>query len=113
MSTFGLAVECYSGHTFAQEPRAVIWQGCRYPIVLVEQRWRTPEGPSFRVRAEAGELFELSYLELEDRWAILALSSEGRASAGAGSETQPGKLAADQPQAHDNHNGGQGGFSVP
>ena len=26
-----LQVECYSGHTYAQEPRAFVWQGRRLP----------------------------------------------------------------------------------
>lgn len=66
-------VECYSGHTYAQEPRAVIWQGQRCPVTRIEQRWRTPQGPAFRVCTEPGERFELQYHELEDRWVIRAL----------------------------------------
>jgi hypothetical protein len=69
-------VECYSGHTYAQEPRAVIWQGRRYPVDCVEQRWRTPEGPAFRVRAEPEGVFDLRYHELEDRWTIQMLPDE-------------------------------------
>jgi hypothetical protein len=66
-----ILVECYSGHTFAQEPRAVVTaRGLRCPVVEVEQRWRTPEGPSFRVRTEAGDRLELHYSELEDRWSV-------------------------------------------
>lgn len=64
-------VECYSGHTYAQEPRAVHWQGHRYPVAQVEQRWRTPTGPAFRVQTESGAIFELEYHELEDQWLIL------------------------------------------
>jgi hypothetical protein len=80
-------VECYSGHTYAQEPRALVWEGQRYIVVQVEARWRTPEGPAFRVRTEAGERFDLHHHELEDRWAI-----------------------ADLPRYQStNHNGGQGG----
>ena len=68
-------VECYSGHTYAQKPRTVVWQQRRYPVTRVVQRWRTPEGPAFRIRAESGELFELHYHELEERWAIRPLSN--------------------------------------
>lgn len=64
-------VECYSGHTYAQEPRAVHWQGLRYPVAQVEQRWRTPAGPAFRVQTESGTVFDLQYHELEDRWLII------------------------------------------
>ncbi len=63
-------VECYSGHTYAQEPRAVVWGARRYPVVEVEARWRTPTGPAFRVRTESGAQFELHYHQLEDRWTI-------------------------------------------
>jgi hypothetical protein len=67
-------VECYSGHTYAQEPRTVVWQGRHYPVVRVEQRWRTPEGPAFRVQVEAEGAFELHYDELEDRWSLAQVS---------------------------------------
>lgn len=66
-------VECYSGHTYAQEPRVVVWQGRRYPVTEVEQRWRTPDGPAFRVRTKAGGHFDLHYHETNDRWMIASL----------------------------------------
>jgi hypothetical protein len=66
-------VECYSGHTYAQEPRAVVWQGRRSLVTHVEGHWRTPEGPVFRVCLDSGERLELRYSELEDRWAVRAL----------------------------------------
>jgi hypothetical protein len=69
-------VECYSGHTYAQEPRALIWQGARYQVAQIEGRWRTPEGPAFRVTADPEEVFELLYHELEDRWTIRAMSKQ-------------------------------------
>ena len=65
-----LKVECYSGHTYAQEPRAFVWQGRRCEIEAVEARWRTPEGPAFRVRVQSEEVFELCYHEIEDRWSL-------------------------------------------
>jgi hypothetical protein len=67
-------VECYSGHTYAQEPRALVWQGQRYQVAKAEARWRTPEGPAFRVLTESGELLELHYRELDKHWTIRALS---------------------------------------
>ena len=63
-------VECYSGHRYAQEPRSFAWQGRRYQVAHVEQRWQAPEGPAFRVRTESGERFELWYDEAADRWLI-------------------------------------------
>jgi hypothetical protein len=70
------SVECYSGHTYAQEPRAVVWRGRRFAVDHVEARWRTPAGPAFSVRTETGERFELHYDELDDRWTIREPCSE-------------------------------------
>jgi hypothetical protein len=64
------SVECYSGHTYAQEPRALVWRGCHFAIDHVEARWRTPQGPAFSVQTETGERFELRYDESDDRWTI-------------------------------------------
>lgn len=63
-----LIVECYSGHTYAQEPRAFSWQGRRYAVQAVERAWRTPEGPHFWVKTEEGGTYELAYDEAEDEW---------------------------------------------
>jgi len=72
-------VECYSGHTYAQEPRVVVWQGSRYPVERTEARWRTPDGPAFRVVVETGDQFDLHYLEMENRWLISARRSSSAA----------------------------------
>ncbi len=68
-------MECYSGHTYAQEPRAILWKGRRYPVARVEARWRTPEGPAFRVHTEPGDSFDLAYHEHEKRWAVSHLTA--------------------------------------
>lgn len=65
-----VAVECYSGHSYAQEPRAFTWQGQRRVVAAVERAWRTPFGPHFRVRAEDGARFELAYDEQSDEWKL-------------------------------------------
>ena len=64
------AVECYSGTTYAQEPRTVVWQGQRQAVSAVESRWRLPAGPAFRVRTEQGKRFELHYHQAEDDWSV-------------------------------------------
>jgi hypothetical protein len=69
-------VECYSGHTYPQEPRVVFWQGRRYLVSGIERRWRTPEGPAFRVETEQGMPFELCYSETERAWAIQPLAED-------------------------------------
>jgi hypothetical protein len=71
-------VECYSGHTYAQEPRALVWQGQRHDEVQVKDRWRTPEGPAFRVLTESGKLFELHYHETDKHWTVRALPDAHR-----------------------------------
>ena len=69
----GASVECYSGHTYAQEPRAVMWHGQRHQVTQVDERWRTPDGPAFLVQTEPGITFTLHYLEHQDRWTITAV----------------------------------------
>ena len=69
-----LIVECYSGHTYAQEPRAFTWRGRRYVVEAVERAWRTPEGPHFLVRTEDGGLYELAYDEVKDEWSASSAS---------------------------------------
>ena len=63
-------VECYSGFTYAQEPRAIIWHGFRVPVVQVLGTWRTPHGPAFRVRLGDGALVELHFDEHHDHWLL-------------------------------------------
>ena len=68
-------VECYSGYTYAQEPRAVEWRGQRYEVERVVKRWRTPTGPAFRVevaglKSQISRLVDLHYLEIEDKWTL-------------------------------------------
>jgi hypothetical protein len=63
-------VECYSGHTYAQEPRAFTWRGECLEVAAIERLWRTPEGPHFMVRTAIGRLFELSYDEVADQWFV-------------------------------------------
>ena len=89
-------VECYSGHTYPQEPRAVVWQGRHFPVARIERRWRTPGGPAFCIETETGILFELHYGELEKIWTIQPLSDfdpkapepAGRAEGGSEGESQ-------------------------
>jgi len=61
-------VECYSGHTYAQRPRAFTWRGRCYQVQAVERAWRTPQGPCFLVRTQEGSGFELVYDEQKDAW---------------------------------------------
>jgi len=63
-------VLCHSGSTYAESPRALFWQGQRLGIQEILASWRIPEGRCFRVKAEDGNSFELTYHESDDRWSI-------------------------------------------
>ena len=71
-----LLVECYSGHTYAQEPRAFVWSDKRHVVQVVERAWRTPDGPYFLVRTEEGGFFELAYDEAEDVWNVTSSTNQ-------------------------------------
>jgi len=93
-------VECYCGHTYAQEPRAIVWQGQRYVVVQVEHRWRSPQGPVFQVQTQGGARFEVCYRELEGSWTV-------RTPVDVCSPPSQ-RVSAVFPPERDNSNGGQG-----
>lgn len=68
-----VSVEVYSGHTYAERPRAFTCRGRRYAVEAVEDTWRMPGGRGFLVRTETGERWELVYDEVQDRWLIHAV----------------------------------------
>ena len=63
-------VKCYSGHTYAEEPRSFIWNGVEYHIELIESAWREPGERHFLVRTEDNKLFQICYNEAEERWSL-------------------------------------------
>ena len=63
-------VECHSGYTYAEYPRALHWEGERVEISVVEADWQTPRGRHFRVRTADDRSFELVYSEQSDEWRI-------------------------------------------
>ena len=63
-------VECYSGYTYAQEPRAIVWRGFRVPVLRVVSAWRTPDGPAFRVYLNGGAWVELHFDEYRNQWLL-------------------------------------------
>lgn len=65
------AVECYSGGEYADQPRALLWQGARLEVAQVLQRWRSPEGKGFLVSTADGRIFELTYQVQADAWVIV------------------------------------------
>jgi len=63
-------VQCYSGHSYAQEPRSFVLEGERLSVAAVCQSWREPAGPRFKVRAEDGGTYVLAYDEAADSWRV-------------------------------------------
>jgi hypothetical protein len=56
-------VECHSGSAYGEKPTAFTWQGQQFTVLEILSQGRTPLAKWFRVRTEAGDLFELSYNE--------------------------------------------------
>jgi hypothetical protein len=63
-------VECHSGSTYAERPKALFWEGERLPILEIEASWRIPGGRCFRVQTEDLRVFELHYNDHLDEWRI-------------------------------------------
>jgi hypothetical protein len=70
-------VECYSGHTYAQEPRAFWRDNQRRTVTVVRKRWREPTGPCFEVLADDAQAYVLAYNETVDCWSVLAKANCG------------------------------------
>lgn len=64
------AVECLSGHTYADRPIAVYWGNERHRVLEILSRWRTPEALHYRVRTEGALRFILHYRSGEDAWVV-------------------------------------------
>jgi hypothetical protein len=63
-------VECYSGQSYPERPRALLWEGERFEVIEILSRWRSPKDIHFLVRIKDGRMFELIYTEIEDSWDI-------------------------------------------
>ncbi len=65
-----VTVECYSGYTFAERPIAFVWNDRRYRVEQILKRWRSPQGPGFRVLTADNAQFELTYNTARDEWSL-------------------------------------------
>jgi hypothetical protein len=72
-----IQVECYSGYKLNERPRSFIYQGQRYEIQEIINRWyeggidsTRPEESYFKARTNEGRIFILRYLFLFDSWSI-------------------------------------------
>jgi hypothetical protein len=66
-------VVCYSGHTYAERPMSLIWEGIEHKVKEIEKEWQEPGARLFKVRIEDGRLFILSYNERGDEWSAFEL----------------------------------------
>jgi len=68
-----LKVHCYSGHSYAEEPRSFLWEGVEYEVEKIEKVWREPGKKHFKVRTKDSRLFQLVYNEIENQWSLIEL----------------------------------------
>jgi len=71
-------VECYSGYKVNERPAAFTFQGRRWEISEILDRWyeggMNPDEPIinyFKVKADDGNVFILRYTAASDEWAVL------------------------------------------
>jgi hypothetical protein len=65
-----LTVRCYSGYTYAEEPRSFEWGGEAYEVAEIERAWQEPGERHFKVKTKDKKLFELCYNETKERWSL-------------------------------------------
>ena len=72
-----IQVECYSGYKVNERPTAFTYQGCRWEISEILDRWYEgglnagcPATDYFKVRTADGQVFLLRYLSLFDAWSV-------------------------------------------
>ena len=66
----GLTVKCYSGHTYAEEPRSFAWGGKEYEVLGIVKWWQEPGVKHFMVKTGASKTFHLCYNEINNRWLV-------------------------------------------
>ncbi len=81
-------VQCHSGYTYAQEPRAFRYGAEHRTVVEIRRRWRQPAGPRFEVLANDGATYLLAYDEAHDHWDVSA-QRPGSHTRGSGPATTP------------------------
>jgi hypothetical protein len=65
-----LSVKCYSGHTYAQEPRSFEWQGVVYEVEEIVRAWQEPGEKHFLVKTGGNKSFQICYNEANKRWSL-------------------------------------------
>ena len=68
-----LTINCYSGHTYAEEPRSFLCEGIKYEVDKIEKTWQEPGEKHFQVRTKDNKLFQLCYTETKKQWSLIEL----------------------------------------
>ena len=66
-----IAVKCYSGHTYAQEPRSFECDGVEYKIEDIVRAWQEPGERHFLVKTGGNKSFQICYNEANERWSLI------------------------------------------
>ena len=66
-----IKVNCYSGHTYAEQPRSFLWEGIEREVEKIEKAWLEPGERHFQIRTKDNKLFQLCYNETEDQWSLI------------------------------------------
>ena len=66
-------VTCYSGYTYAERPKSLIWEGIERKVKEIEKEWQELGARLFQVCTEDGRLFVLSYNERGDEWSAFEI----------------------------------------
>jgi len=68
-----LEVRCYSGHTYAERPESLRWQGVEYLVEEIEEAWQESGKRCFRVLTSDNKRFKLCYNETKEQWSLTEL----------------------------------------
>ncbi len=66
-------VECHSGHKVNERPIKVSIDDRVLFVESIEDRWYGPDASYFRVSADDGNTYVLSYSESKDAWTLESL----------------------------------------
>ena len=74
MAVKPVQVTCYSGHTYAERPVSIVWEGIEHKVKQIEKEWQEPGARLFKVVTEDSRVFILSYNERGDEWSAFELT---------------------------------------
>ena len=74
MAVKPVQVTCYSGHTYAERPELLIWEGVEHKVKQIEKEWQEPGARLFKVVTKDSRVFILSYNERADEWSAFELT---------------------------------------